>query len=86
MKATRFGIGLAWLTIGALSGCTSSYVVSSLLCDESSDAKATSRAAGCMTAAAYEIAQDKAEESRENAEADKDETSGIQSKYERRIP
>lgn len=63
---------IAVLALGLLPGCANRYVVRDLLCDQRSIATAASRAAGCMTAAAIEIAQRKKEESREQPSAGRD--------------
>lgn len=53
---------LAVLALGVISGCSSQQLARDLLPEcKSSGNKPVSRAAGCMTAAAYEIALEKSE-------------------------
>ena len=78
------------VTAGVLSGCTTKYFARDLLCDEKSGSSPASRAAGCMTAAAYEMAQKKGEEHQDQAKTGKDTDKGEGKKadprYEEWIP
>jgi hypothetical protein len=65
---------LPLLIVSVISGCTSDRLVRDLLlteCNGRGD-KPASRAAKCMTAAAYAIAQKKEEPSQDMTSADKD--------------
>lgn len=63
MKTSRT---LPLVALALLAGCTSSSLVRSVLVPECSDEdrKPISRAAVCVSAAAYEISQEKKEDSR----------------------
>jgi hypothetical protein len=60
------------MTVCVLSGCTTQQWIRESLCDERSGGSPTSRAARCITVAAYEIAQRKGENSQNQATADED--------------
>lgn len=70
-----------------VSGCTTRGMVRDLLCEEGRGSTPASKAAGCVAAAAYEVARQKSEDSADKTTTDKrDDKDTVDPRIKERIP